>query len=174
MNQVRKLVYARTETSLENEYAFFKNNLVVKKYANFVSHMENVWERRREWAVCFRDDALVRGIDTNNYAKSGIRILKDIVLKRVKVYNLFQLFEFLTITFDVYYVRRLLAIAYNRIDRYISLRYKGLGANNMDHNEIEKPTGSSCKYTVTSQTRNIEYEVDTEKWTCTCSVGRTG
>ena len=174
MNQVRKLVYAKTETSLESEYALFKNNLVVKKYMNFVSHMKNIWERRREWAVCFRDDTLMRGIDTNNYAESGIRILKDIIFKRVKAYNLSQLFEFLTITFEVYYERRLLAIAYNRVDRYVSLRYKGLGANKVDHNDIKKPTECSCKYTVRSQTRNIEYEVDTERWTCTCSVGRTG
>ena len=61
------------------------------------------WERRREWVVCFRDNAVMRGIDTNNYAESGIRILKDIVFKRVKAYNLIQLFEFLTITFEVYY-----------------------------------------------------------------------
>ena len=27
---------------------------------------------------------------------------------------------------------------------------------------------------VKSRTQNIEYEVDTERWTCTCSVGRTG
>ena len=89
---------------------------------NFVSHMENNWECRREWAVCFRDESLMRGIDTNNYAESGIHILKDIVFKRVKAYNLIQL---LTITFEVYYERRLSAIAYNRVDRYILLRYKG-------------------------------------------------
>ena len=29
-------------------------------------------------------------------------------------------------------------------------------------------------YTAKSQTHNSEYEVDTERWTCTCSVGRTG
>ena len=29
-------------------------------------------------------------------------------------------------------------------------------------------------HTVTSRTRNIEYEVNTEKWTYTCSAGRTG
>ena len=38
----------------------------------------------------------MRGINTNNYAESGIRILKDIVFKRVKAYNLVQLFEFLS------------------------------------------------------------------------------
>ena len=36
----------------------------------------------------------MRGINTNNYAESGIRILKDIVFKRVKAYNLMQLFNF--------------------------------------------------------------------------------
>ena len=69
----------------------------------------------------------MRGINTNNYAESGIRILKDIVFRRVKAYNLVQLFEFITVTFELYYKRRLLAITYNRMDRYISLRYKGLG-----------------------------------------------
>ena len=106
--------------------------------------MEKNWGRRQEWAVCFRDNASMRGIDTNNYAESGIRILKDIVFKRVKAYNLIQFFEFLTITFEVYYERRLLAIAYNRVDRYISLRYKGLGANKVDHSDIEKSIGYIC------------------------------
>ena len=116
----------------------------------------------------------MRGIDTNNYAESGIRILKDIVFKRIKAYNLIQLFEFLTITFEAYYERRLLAIAYNRVDRYISLRYKGLGAKKVDQNDIKESTESTYMFKVKSRTRSIEYEVDTERWTCTCSVGRTG
>ena len=53
------------------------------------------------------------------YAESGIRILKDIVFRRVKAYNLVQLFEFLTVTFELYYECRLLAVAHNRMDRYI-------------------------------------------------------
>ena len=63
MNQVWKLVYVKTETSLEIEYALFKNNLVMKKYSNFISHMEKNWESKKEWAVCFRDNSLMRGID---------------------------------------------------------------------------------------------------------------
>ena len=52
----------------------------------------------------------MQGINTNNYAESGIRILKDIVFKRVKAYNLVQLFEFLSVIFKLYYERRLLHI----------------------------------------------------------------
>ena len=55
MNQIRKLVYAKIGTSLESEYALFQNNLMVKNIQT-VSHMEKLWERRQEWAVCFRDD----------------------------------------------------------------------------------------------------------------------
>lgn len=58
--------------------------------------MQGFWERRREWAICFQTAVTMRGINTNNYAESGIRMLKDIVFKRVKAYNLLQLFDFIT------------------------------------------------------------------------------
>ena len=44
----------------------------------------------------------------------------------------------------------------------------------MAHNDIKKSTESTCTYTVKSRTCSIEYEMDTESWSCTCSVGRTG
>ena len=47
MNQVWKLVYVKTETSLEIEYALFKNNLVMKKYSKFISHTEKNWESKK-------------------------------------------------------------------------------------------------------------------------------
>ena len=117
----------------------------------------------------------MRGINTNNYAESGIRILKDIVFKRVKAYNLIQLFEFLTVTFELYYEHRLLAVAHNRIDRYISLRYKGLGTVKVNQDSIHESTKAGHVYLIKSTVyMDKEYEVDTQKWTCTCTVGRTG
>ena len=116
MKLVRKLVYAKKETDLNAEYQQFTSNTIVKRYQNFIKHMEGYWKRRNEWAVCFRSRETMRGINTNNYAESGIWILKDIVFKRVKAYNLIQLFEFLTVTFELYYERRLLAVAHNRMD----------------------------------------------------------
>ena len=69
---------------------------------------------------------------------SGIRILKDIAFRRVKAYNLVQLFDFVTVTFELYYERRLLAVAHNRMDRYIALRFKGLGASKVNMSHITK------------------------------------
>ena len=175
MKLVRKLVYAKKETDLNAEYQQFTSNTIVKRYQNFIKHMEGYWKRRNEWAVCFRSRETMRGINTNNYAESGIRILKDIVFKRVKAYNLIQLFEFLTVTFELYYERRLLAVAHNRMDRYISLRYKGLGAAKVNQDSIQTSTTDSHVYVIKSTLyENKEYEVDTQKWTCTCTVGRTG
>ena len=177
MNLVRKLVYACKESELKKEYQEFTNNTVVKRYPNFLAHMKGYWKRREEWAICFRTigDKCMRGINTNNYAESGIRILKDIVFKRVKAYNLVQLFEFLTITFELYYERRLLAVAHNRMDRYISLRYKGLGVTKVAYDAINQST-TDCHIYFVKSTNNVgvEYEVDTIKWTCTCTVRRTG
>ena len=112
MKSVRKLVYAKKESELDAEYQQFTNNTVVKQY---LAHMEGYWKRRKEWAICFRasGDESMRGINTNNYAESG---MKDIVFRRVRAYNLVQLFEFLTVTFELYYERRLLAVAFNRMD----------------------------------------------------------
>ena len=146
MNLVRKFVYAKKETDLNTEYQQFTSNLIVKRYPNFMAHVEVYWRRRKEWAICFRSGETMRGINTNNYAESGIRILKDIVFQRVKAYNLIQLFEFLTVTFELYYERRLLAVAHNRMDRYISLRYKGLGVANVNRDSIRQSAEVSHLY----------------------------
>ena len=70
--------------------------------------------------------------------------MKDIVFKRVKAYNLVQLFEFMTVTFELYYERRLLAVAHNRMDRYIALWFKGLGASKVNVSEIRESDSKVC------------------------------
>ncbi len=107
-----------------------------------------------------------------NTPNLALKYLKT-VFQRVKAYNLVQLFEFITVTFDLYYERRLLANAYSRMDRYIALRYKGLNAAKVKSDDIQP--SSDNMYVVKSPTSvGLEHVVDTEKWTCTCTVGRTG
>lgn len=55
MNLLRKLVYSKKETELNDEYQQFTRNAMVKKYPNFVTHMEGYWKRRNQWAICFRN-----------------------------------------------------------------------------------------------------------------------
>ena len=85
-----------------------------------------------------------------------------------------QLFEFMTVTFELYYERRLLAVAHNRMDRYIALRFKGLGASKVNLSEIRE-SDSEGVYIVKSQSHDgVEYEVDTSRWHCTCTIAWTG
>ena len=174
MQLLRNMVYAKTEGMLNIMYELLKNDPISRLYGNFIKHVETYWERRHEWAICFRDCTRTRGINTNNYAEAGIRILKDIVFQRIKAYNLVQVFEFITVTFEMYYERRLLAIAYNRMDRYIATRYKGLGASKITDENITKSDKSNFFYLVKSSHSDEYYEIDTDTWTCTCSVGITG
>ena len=96
------------------------------------------------------------------------------MFRRVKAYNLVQVFDFITHTFETYYERRLLAVAYNRLDRYVSLRFKGLGASLIKDCDIQQSSPKHM-YTVVSNTnRSMKYDIDTIKWNCTCTVGRTG
>lgn len=160
----------KLKKNLNEEYELFKNDPLVKVYKNFIAYVNLNWERRHDWATCFRNGSTMRGINTNNYAEAGICILKDIVFKRIKAYNLIQVFNFITVTFETYYVRRLLAVAYNRIDRYISLRYRGLGAYKVDEADISTLMDNGFTYKVKSKkNENVEYLVDSIKWTCTCS-----
>ncbi len=76
MNLVRKLVYAKTEAELITEYSHFENHPLVKKYKNFNSYISDYWVRSKRMVLSFRDAAYMRGINTNDYAESGIRILK--------------------------------------------------------------------------------------------------
>ena len=47
------------------------------------------------------------------------------MFKRIKAYKLVQTFEFDSyINFELYYECRLLAVAYNRMDSYLLLRFK--------------------------------------------------
>ena len=161
------------KTELNTEYQQFTSNSIVKQYPNFMIQMEGYWKRRNEWAICYRRGETMRGINTNNYAESGIRIL---VFRRVKAYNLVQLFEQSLLSYIMNAVYWQLHTT-EWIDTSISLRYKGLGVAKVNQDSISQSTEDGCGhvYLVKSTVYgDKEYEVDTKKWTCTCTVGRTG
>ena len=126
MLKIKDLVYAKSEQQLAERFnQILKDNTAVI-YPQFIKHVNNYWPRRHKWAICFQQHLLIRGNQTNNYAEAGIKILKEIVFSRVKAYNLIEMVSFVTDTMDLYYQHRLLHLANNRIDRYISLRYCGM------------------------------------------------
>ena len=175
MGLVRKLVYTQAPADAEYEYTFFKGHPLVTTYKHFMKYIESYWSRKEEWCIAYRSCVPMRGNTTNNFSETGIRILKDIVFRRIKAYNLIQVFDFITIIFESYYKARLLAIAHNRLDRYIALRFKGFGTERIKDSDIQPSPNDDKLYTVKSQVYpDAEYTVDIGKGFCTCSLGFNG
>jgi len=65
--------------------------------------------------LVFRD-ASVHGHQTNNFSEVNVRIFKDIVLSRNKAYNAVALVDFICISLEEYYLRRLRTFVNGRND----------------------------------------------------------
>ena len=137
LNLVKTLVFAKSELMLQMEYEEFLSNSTVIKYPNFMKHVQSLWSRRSEWALCYRCHLPVRGNNTNNLSEAGVRILKEIVFGRVKAYNLVEMFQFVVDKLEHYYQRRILSIAHCRFDRYIQVRFRGLNCGKIQKENIK-------------------------------------
>ena len=137
MNLVKAMVYAKTETQLESLYKDFKSHITVQKYMNFFKHIEGLWPKHKEWALCFRSELPIRGSHTNNVSEAGVCIIKEIVFSQVKANNLVELFQFVVEKLECYYQRKLLSVAHNHIDRCIQVKYRGLNAGKIQKEHIK-------------------------------------
>lgn len=126
LNLVKTLVYAKSELILKMKFEEFTKHPLVKKYPNFLKHVNSLWPRRHEWALCYRSQLPVRGNNTNNLSEAGVRILKEIVFSRVKAFNVVEMFQFVADKLENYYQRRILSVAHSRFDRYIQLNFEVL------------------------------------------------
>ena len=127
------------------------------------------------WAICYRKYLLVRGNHTNNYAEAGIRIVKDLVFNWVKAYNIVQMFSFITECLEMYYSRKLLSVAHNRVDRYISIKYQGMKCSGIAVDQISILDKDDQTYLVENQTeRGVKYFVDMSIGICSCMGGQDG
>ena len=171
---MKELVYAENEDQLEELYSKMKQCETAKCYPQFLSHVESLWPRRKEWAHCYRKRLLLRGNHTNNYSEACMKILKELIFSRVKAYNMVQVFHFVSETLESYYCRKLLSISNNRLDTYIALRFQGLHAHKIPKESIEE-TENKNVFTVKSKTeRGVVYTVDMIVGVCTCPQGIDG
>ena len=174
MNITKQMVYAKSEPALEILYKRFKESEVVKKYPKYLKYISDQWHCRREWAICYRSHLLTRGNQTNNYAEAGMRIIKELVFNRVKAYNIVQIFSFITECLELYYTRKLLSFAHNRVDRYISLKYQGMKSMGIGLDQTQRLANENT-FLVHSQTeRGVKYLVDMNLGLCSCAGGQDG
>jgi len=169
---LKDMVYCKTEVELEASYALAQADPVTQKYGSYCTHLQNVYKRRKEWAICYRDELPVRNNNTNNYVEAAMRVLKDKVFYRCKAFNIVQLLDFLVTRFDQYYTTRLIDIANNRLDMALSKRFIPY-KNSVNPDSITRISDNTFTV-VSSSAEGTEYCVDTVLGRCTCYKGRNG
>ena len=174
IDNIKQLVYSKTVKDLEDTYIKLKQDTTVLLYPNFLLHMAALWPKRQEWALCYRSTQLTRGNNTNNISEAGIKIVKDIIFGRIKAYNLIQMFQFVTDALENYIKRKLLNIAHNRFDNFISRKFKGLLADRIEKSDISVASVSKNIFHVNSQSEPTKHIVDMEIGTCSCEKGKNG
>ena len=173
IKKIKDMVYTKSEIVLLSYYCEIQKMPEAIKYPHFLQHIQSVWEKRHDWAHCYRTCLPLRGHQTNNIAEAGIRILKELIFSRVKAYNLIQMFFFVTEILETYYQKKLISLANNRVETYIALRYQGMNSCKLAKSDIQ--SGDNGWYNVRDHTTPGEfYSVNTEIGLYTCVRGRDG
>lgn len=115
LKSFRGLVYASTPTALMEGYTRLMEDHIASQHQKYVRHLQEVFKRREEWAICLQAHLPTRGNHTNNYVESAMRVVKEQVLHRLKAYNVTQLVDFVVTRMEAHYTRRLTDVANNRL-----------------------------------------------------------
>ena len=177
MKMIKALVYSKSEIELKGLYGKLKSNEIAIRYPHFLQHIQSLWPRRHDWALCYRRAYLTRGNHTNNYAEAGIKIVKDLIFSRIKAYNLTQMFAFISESMELYYQRKLLNVSNSRMDNFVAGKFLGKGAETVQQNTIESLGDGVFRMKSRRRLTGHEddsYIIDTHIGTCSCKKGQDG
>ena len=90
-------------------------------------YFSELYVDREAFALCFRSSLLVRGNQTNNFVESQFLVLKDIILRRTKEYNVVALLDKIVVDLEDHYKTKLLSIADGSYDGHFRRRFVGRG-----------------------------------------------
>ncbi|XP_071041818.1 uncharacterized protein [Parasteatoda tepidariorum] len=162
-------MYATTETNLSEAVSEL---LKEKQHPQFVARFNSFFLRRKEWVLL--DRSITRDNNTNNYAESTIRIVKDIVLNRTKAFNVVALVEFCMEVWEKFLTRKLLEYAHSR-RRNIDLIFKSVYEKSKYIKDENVRECAPNLFEVQSENDvNKSYTINTELGVCTCPTGMHG
>ena len=64
-----QILYCETEAELQKMCDQFLNSNLIKKYGNALIYFSDLFLSKQEWAVCYRNNSLLRGSNTNVLSK---------------------------------------------------------------------------------------------------------
>ena len=187
LSKFKRILYSETIDLFEEEYMNFLNDPIFdEKYNKFLNYIKNLYSYKESWALFFRKNTLTRGNNTNNNAEAQFLVIKDIILQRVKEYNVNALFEKLTEDLNDHYQNKLLSVASGSYDGFYSPRFIGkskkkgeIGFVKPDALQLSKMEAGLIDYgnnvfSVPSATTEATYIVDLNISRCDCQVGQNG
>ena len=183
----KSLVYSETRERFRELYDGIITDEVIKTYPSFVKYMQNLDGIKESWALCYRTHLLIRGHNTNNNAEAQFLVIRDIILQRVKEFNIVSLFDKLVVDFNDYYKNKLLSVASSSFDGNYRHRFVGKLKEQCGIG-YKKPSEEELKYmeenlvdhghdvfSVPSANQDgTTYLVDLDTGTCVCPVGVNG
>ncbi|CAG8847485.1 13803_t:CDS:2, partial [Gigaspora margarita] len=175
MNQMKKILYARTENDINNYYQELQDKFF-QQYPLLANHCKHLWNQRQHWAHCFQLNLLLRGNHTNNYIERGFGLLKDIIFARTKAYNSVQVFHFVIKNMERFYKRCLYGFAHWHPGHMeIANRFLCPGWETVDKDLIRQ-LANTDEYLVpsTKKESRLVYNVNSTIGTCNCYTGMTG
>ena len=133
-------------------------------------------DRRKEWPLPYKGKLRTRGNNTDNYTESMIFVFKCVVLRRMRAYNLIELFKFITEDLEMYFQRKLLSLAFGKPQNlHLVSRWCWRSASSVSQSTITIDEKNPSKFHVPSrEDNNIIYTVDCTIGTCTCPKGTNG
>jgi len=174
MAKMKEILYSSSGSEMHKHYYELKQKFY-DQYPQLRRHFELLWERRCFWALSFRSELYMRGNNTNNYVERSFGILKDIVFARTQAYNCVQVFQFVIMNMERFYVLRLLSFAHKRPGHLrLAKRFLCPGWDTVKMDAIKKG-GTESEFLVESvQNSGLFYTVNSDIGTCTCPIGING
>lgn len=115
MHIVKRLLFCTTKEELEAVYYDIESNTeLTHQYARFQEYLRQIYGRRHLWAPCHFTQSIVLRGHTSNLCEAAMRVMKDVVLHRLRSYNLPQMAFFIFTRMDEYYGRRLQDVVNDR------------------------------------------------------------
>ena len=119
MGHFQKLVFSPSEEEFQAATESVLTDNVTAKYPNYQENVKRSLKQQREWALCHQKNLIIRG----NYTESMIKIFKSVILQQMRAYSLIELFKFIKEGLEMYFQRKLLALAFEKTQNlYLSPR----------------------------------------------------
>lgn len=101
MKYFRDILYSNTEE--EAIRSFNRDNF---GHQNWSQYVQEYWNIREKWCLAWRNESS-RGHHTNNFCEVSVRLFKDNILSRVKVYNVIALLDVISSVMEDFYKHKL-------------------------------------------------------------------